>query len=77
MRPPLSAWHRTGVDTLALHARDGTPLRGWILRGRPGAPWLVLCFGNAGSMQTTLGLARWFTRRLNLYTSRRIVRSAR
>ena len=65
-RPPLAAWHRAGVETFAVRASDGTPLRGWVLRGDHAAPWLLMCYGNAGSMQNTLGLARWFAHRLGL-----------
>jgi hypothetical protein len=67
-RAPLAAWGRPGVERFDVTAGDGTPLRGWILRGRPGAPWLLVCYGNAGSMSSTLGLASWFRSRLGLTT---------
>ncbi len=64
MRPPLSAWQRSGVETFQVRAADGTPLRGWILREGRAAPWLLMNYGNAGSMPSMLGLARWFAHRL-------------
>jgi pimeloyl-ACP methyl ester carboxylesterase len=67
-RPPLAAWHRPGVETFAVRAADGTPLRGWILRGRPDAPWLLMDYGNAGSMENMLPLATWFVQRLGYTT---------
>lgn len=65
-RPALAAWHRAGVETFDVRAGDGTPLRGWVLRGVRAAPWLLVCYGNAGSMQSTLDLAAWFEHRLGL-----------
>ncbi len=51
-----------------MRAADGTALRGWILRGRRNAPWLLMDYGNAGSMENMLPLATWFVRRLGFTT---------
>lgn len=67
-RPPLAAWHRAGVETFSVRAGDGTALRGWILRGRPNAPWLLMNYGNASTMETMLPLATWFVHRLGCTT---------
>jgi pimeloyl-ACP methyl ester carboxylesterase len=67
-RPPLARWHRPGAEQFAVPAADGTPLRGWILRGRRDAPWLLICYGNAGNMENMLGVATWFEHRLDLNT---------
>ncbi|MEA2785454.1 MAG: uncharacterized protein QOF71_1558 [Candidatus Eremiobacteraeota bacterium] len=67
-RPPLAAWHRPGVETFSVAAADGTALRGWILRGRPGAPWLLMDYGNAGSMENMFPLATWFAQQLGYTT---------
>jgi pimeloyl-ACP methyl ester carboxylesterase len=61
-RPQLAAWNRPGVETFSVRAADGTTLRGWILRGRRDAPWLLIDYGNASSMQTMFPLATWFAR---------------
>ena len=62
-RPPLAAWHRPGVEPFTVRAADGTLLRGWILAGRPGAPWLLMDYGNASTMQNMAPLASWFVQR--------------
>jgi len=67
-RPPLAAWHRAGVETLSVRAADGTELRGWILRGKRGAPWVLVDYGNASTMQNMWPLATWFARGLGYTT---------
>ncbi len=67
-RPPLAAWTRPGIETFTVSAADGTPLRGWILRGRRDAPWLLMDYGNASSMENMLPLATWFVQRLGYTT---------
>ncbi|MDQ6941470.1 MAG: lysophospholipase [Candidatus Eremiobacteraeota bacterium] len=67
-RPPLAAWNRPGVETFSVRAADGTMLRGWILRGRRDAPWLLIDYGNASSMENMFPLATWFVRRLGYTT---------
>ncbi|HEV2740107.1 MAG TPA: alpha/beta fold hydrolase [Candidatus Elarobacter sp.] len=67
-RPALAEWNRPGVETFSVRAADGTPLRGWILRGRRDAPWLIVDYGNASSMENIYPLATWFTRRLGYTT---------
>ncbi len=67
-RPPLAAWHRPDVETFTVRAADGTALRGWLLRGRRDAPWLLMDYGNAGSMENMLSLATWFVQRLGYTT---------
>jgi pimeloyl-ACP methyl ester carboxylesterase len=67
-RPPLARWNRPDTETFVVRAADGTRLRGWILRGRRDAPWLLICYGNAGSMENMLGVAAWFEHRLGLNT---------
>ena len=67
-RPPLAAWNRPGVETFSVRAADGTTLRGWILRGRRDAPWLLIDYGNASSMENMFPLATWFVRRLGYTT---------
>ena len=61
-RVPVSEWraHRE-FTPFAVAARDGTPLRGWIVRGRnPKAPWTILCTGNAGTVNGMIGVGIWF-----------------
>ncbi|MDP9104330.1 MAG: lysophospholipase [Candidatus Eremiobacteraeota bacterium] len=67
-RPALAEWNRRGVEPFPVRAADGTPLRGWILRGRPNAPWLIIDYGNASTMQNMFPLAAWFVHRLGCTT---------
>ena len=67
-RPPLAAWKRHGVETFSVRAADGTMLRGWILRGRRDAPWVLIDYGNASSMENMWPLATWFARGLGYTT---------
>ena len=59
---PVSEWQAHPEFTpFAVAARDGTPLRGWIVRGRnPNAPWTILCTGNAGTVKGMIGVGIWF-----------------
>ena len=61
-RVPVSEWRAHPEFTpILVAARDGTPLRGWIVRGRDrNAPWTILCTGNAGSAKGMIGVGIWF-----------------
>lgn len=67
-RPAPAAWHRHDTEPFTVAAADGTILRGWILRGSPRAPWVVMYYGNSGSVVSMLGLAQWFQHRLGTTT---------
>jgi pimeloyl-ACP methyl ester carboxylesterase len=59
---PMSEWRTHPEFTpFAVAAQDGTPLRGWIVRGRnANAPWTILCTGNAGTVKGMIGVGIWF-----------------
>jgi uncharacterized protein len=64
-RTPVTTWraHRE-LHPFAVHGRDGTVLRGWIVDGtRPNAPWTLTFTGNAGTAESMLGIGMWFARR--------------
>jgi pimeloyl-ACP methyl ester carboxylesterase len=57
----LAEWRAPGFAPFVVAAGDGTPLRGWIVRGRDAnAPWTVLCTGNAGTVKGMIGVGVWF-----------------
>ncbi len=45
------------VEAAAFETADGVPLVGWLLRGRPDRPALVLCHGYQRSMEEPFSLA--------------------
>ena len=59
---PVAEWRAHSEFTpFVVAARDGTPLRGWIVRGRDShAPWTILCTGNAGTVKGMIGVGIWF-----------------
>ena len=61
-RVPVAEWRANPEFTpFVVAARDGTPLRGWIVRGRAAnAPWTILCTGNAGTVEGMIGVGIWF-----------------
>ena len=67
-RSPLAAWNRPGVETFSVRAADGTVLRGWVLPGKRGAPWVLIDYGNASTMENMWPLATWFARGLGYTT---------
>jgi uncharacterized protein len=64
-RVPVAVWRaHPELQPFVVRARDGTQLRGWIVRGsRPDAPWTLTFTGNAGTAQSMLGIGMWFARR--------------
>jgi uncharacterized protein len=62
---PVSTWRaHPELHPFVVRARDGTALRGWIVRGtKPKAPWTLTCTGNAGTAASMVGIAMWFARR--------------
>jgi hypothetical protein len=63
-RVPVSTWSaHCELSPFVVRARDGTLLRGWIVRGtRPNAPWTLTFTGNAGTAASMLGIGMWFAR---------------
>jgi pimeloyl-ACP methyl ester carboxylesterase len=59
---PVSEWRANPEFTpFVVAAHDGTPLRGWIVRGRHrNTPWTILCTGNAGTVKGMIGVGIWF-----------------
>lgn len=70
-RLPLERWSTPPESDLApitVRAADGVPLRGWIARGRPGAPWCIFFYGNAGSVPTSVGMLHWIRNNTGMTT---------
>ncbi len=67
-RPRLARWTTSGFVPFEVAAADGTVLRGWIARGQPGRPWLLMNYGNGSDMVQMAPLATWMTRATGLTT---------
>lgn len=48
--------HDDHVEVVSFHSTDGIPLHGWLLRGEPDRPALILCHGYQRSIEETFGL---------------------
>jgi pimeloyl-ACP methyl ester carboxylesterase len=61
-RPRLALWTTRGFVPFSVVAADGTVLRGWIVAGSTGAPWIMMSYGNGSDMLAMAPLAAWMAR---------------
>jgi pimeloyl-ACP methyl ester carboxylesterase len=61
-RPRFAVWRTRGFVPFDVSAADGTVLRGWIIPGRAGRPWILMSYGNGSDMVQMAPLAAWMAR---------------